>query len=238
MPDSGCTRSVIAKDVADRYGLRYWAEPGRALIAANGEPMACEGLARLTVNAVRGPRVDVEALVSSSLSDDFLLAWHDLVRMKVLSESFPAVAAAASETDREAEDRKLKAEMDKLCQEFGDVLNDKLSKEPMAGPPMVIHLRDDVEIRPRRVLTARVIPVHFQEEADKLVQQLLEDGVIAKVDGPTDFSRSQPAATERRRASGWSRSSPTTTASSGARWRPFRRRGRSSRTCPPTAGSL
>ena len=52
---------------------------------------------------------------------------------------------------------------------------------------MHIFLRDDVDVRPCRILTSRQVPVHMKVEADKLIKELLISGVIVKVDGPTDW---------------------------------------------------
>ena len=55
----------------------------------------------------------------------------------------------------------------------------------MAGKPMKIVLKPNA--KPHKVLTARKTPKHWEKAADKKIDELLEKGVIAKVDGPTDW---------------------------------------------------
>ena len=52
---------------------------------------------------------------------------------------------------------------------------------------MIIKLRSDTKITPRRCLTARQVPVHYKEAADELINQLLEQGVISRVETPTEW---------------------------------------------------
>jgi hypothetical protein len=50
---------------------------------------------------------------------------------------------------------------------------------------MKIHLRDDIEISPRKCYVARAMPVHQQVAATKLEQELEASGIIQKVNKPT-----------------------------------------------------
>ena len=52
-----------------------------------------------------------------------------------------------------------------LMEKSPNVLSDKLFKEPMKGDPMVIHMRDNVEVVPRRCYIARQTPIHLQQAA-------------------------------------------------------------------------
>ena len=59
-----------------------------------------------------------------------------------------------------------------LFSEFSDVISDMMSQEPMNCPPMHVRLRSDITIVPRKVSTARRIPLHQEKEADFLVKDL------------------------------------------------------------------
>ncbi|PCJ22642.1 MAG: hypothetical protein COA94_08945, partial [Rickettsiales bacterium] len=77
--------------------------------------------------------------------------------------------------------------IDSLVAEFADVFDDK-EVTPMAGAPMHIHLREGVNVRPTRISTARLIPLHYREEAEKAIELFVRSGVIEKVTGnPTDW---------------------------------------------------
>ena len=40
---------------------------------------------------------------------------------------------------------------------------------------------------PKHILTARQILIHMQEEADNIIKQAIEDGILQKMDEPTDW---------------------------------------------------
>ncbi len=61
------------------------------------------------------------------------------------------------------------------------------SLKPMKGPPMKITSRDDKPKKPKCILTTRQIPIHMQEEAENIIKQAIEDGILQKMDEPTDW---------------------------------------------------
>ena len=64
-----------------------------------------------------------------------------------------------------------------LLDEYPDVLSDELSPEPMkTDAPMHIHIREGAT--PRKVTTARCVPLRYECEAEKTVQELIKKGVI------------------------------------------------------------
>ena len=56
----------------------------------------------------------------------------------------------------------------------------------MKTDPMHIYLKESDE-RPLRISTARQIPKHFQAAAERCIRDLLDKGVIEKVDYPTGW---------------------------------------------------
>ena len=50
---------------------------------------------------------------------------------------------------------------------------------------MVIELDTHKEAKPRKVTSTRPIPFHWQNEANELVQQLINDGIIEEVHNDT-----------------------------------------------------
>ena len=51
----------------------------------------------------------------------------------------------------------------------------------MKGPPMRIELDHSKNIEPKKVENCRKLPIHWEDEADKLVKQLLKDDIISEV---------------------------------------------------------
>ena len=132
----------------------------------------------------------ITALVSTDLQDDILVSWHDLVALGVLHPSFPnggddlahQVRTAVAQMDPEAEVQKIK-------EEFADILSDSLEdvKGTMAGPPMHITIDPNANVTPLKVRTARKTPIHIQAAADALIQELLAAGIIVPVHEATEW---------------------------------------------------
>ena len=77
--------------------------------------------------------------------------------------------------------------MDKIIADFPDVFVESLTEDYIRCPPIDIPLRKDVEIIPQRSLTARAVPLHMQEQADKAIQDLLDKGIIVPEPEATMF---------------------------------------------------
>ncbi len=52
---------------------------------------------------------------------------------------------------------------------------------------MTITLKDDKPIKPKHILTMRQIPIHMQEEVNQIINQAIQDGILQKMDEPTDW---------------------------------------------------
>ena len=50
---------------------------------------------------------------------------------------------------------------------------------------MVIFLNNPVDVKTTHIINARPIPLHYQDKADALVQKLVDESIITKVDIPT-----------------------------------------------------
>jgi hypothetical protein len=206
-PDSGTTRTVVARDVLDGVGVGYSPTTAK-LFVADDRRMDCSGRVTLRILQFDGhtykKAVTIRAVVCADLHDEILLSWHDLVQLSVLPEDFPAVqksqasqklaAAAPVEVKKVdvGESRRVTAvaedSSEALFRDFPDVLSDELTHGHMLGKePMKIQVRTDVHVRPVRRLTARPIPVHFRKEADRMVEELIAEGILARVEHPTDW---------------------------------------------------
>lgn len=173
-PDTGATRSVVARNILSRYNIEPFSSHSR-LFAANGEEMQCNGSVKLRVSKSKHI---INALVSSDIKDEILISWHDLQAIGVISQDFPSKI------------RKVDSLMitEDLKKSFPDVLNDDLTPgEMMSGPPMKIHLRKDVKITPNMQSVTRKIPIHLQESANKVVDELIRNGILKQVDVPTEW---------------------------------------------------
>ena len=76
---------------------------------------------------------------------------------------------------------------DQLISNNSDVIQDHLNAKIMHGKPMHIYLHPLDDVTPKRVLTARSIPIHWQEQAEKEIHRLVNNGILAKVEMPTEY---------------------------------------------------
>ena len=75
----------------------------------------------------------------------------------------------------------------KLIQSYPHVLSGEFPFSGMRGDKMEIYLSEKVDQRPTKVLTARAIPINYCDEADKLINKMLAEGIITPVTTPTDW---------------------------------------------------
>jgi len=176
LPDSGATSSVMALDVAKRFGINV--TPTRqTLYAADNRRLNCEGRATIKIDQTK-----IKFLLSSSIKNDVLLSWHDLVKLGVLPADFPnhkrfptgKVSRVCDKTDLSEEIRKLKSD-------FADVLTDKLPANPIVGPPMTIELDQTRPIKPVTTANCKELPVHWQVPATELIDELIRSDIIERV---------------------------------------------------------
>ena len=178
LPDTGATISVIASDIARRYGLRR-RDSTEKLLAADNSTLKVLGCTRIKINGVQ-----IRALITDAFSNEILLSWRDMVRLHIIAEDFPQPMAnqvarcIAITKEEEAAIDTLKKE---ILEEFPDVLQDTLPDKPMFGPRMTITLNNDSNMKPRCTTTCRPIPFHMEEAADRCIESLLKQGVIEKV---------------------------------------------------------
>jgi hypothetical protein len=179
LPDSGTTRSIMNHDVAMKNGTKLVLDKSIGLTAANRLQIACTGTAKLQV-ICKNRSMHTNNIIVSKEVKQVIVGWQDLKPIGVLRPNFPAMEEKAEAANNivalveEEKDNKLGELREKLISKFCPVFSDKVSKTPMKGEPMHIHLRDDVEIVPHQCYTARATPIHQHEKA-KLLELDLEE---------------------------------------------------------------
>ena len=73
-----------------------------------------------------------------------------------------------------------------LLNEFKDVISDTLPKKPACGKPMKIHLKTSM-ITPMKILATWKVLLHWEEPTHWVIDKALADGIITKVEGPTNW---------------------------------------------------
>jgi hypothetical protein len=191
LADTGATQSLISLSTATKHGCKI-RETTICLSAAKGTKIDVSGTTSLQV-VEKGQRVHtIVAIVSQNL-DQTIVGWKDLMAMGIISSDWPAMPPqetegkilAADDNEEEKELGKLKTHM---LNRYSTVFSDTINEKPIAGTPMKIHLRDDIQITPQKCYVARAMPVHQQATATKLEQELEAAGIIQKVDKPTAWT--------------------------------------------------
>ena len=143
----------------------------------------------------------IDALVVEDLNHPLLISWNDCVHLKLITRKFPLdndddskstssdtkmVNTSQISTFKKSAHSEIKS---KLLNEFDDVIHDFLNPVPMKSP---IHIySNNRKEKPLRISTARQIPKHLQADAKAAVQNLLQKGVIQRINTPT--TRCSPA---------------------------------------------
>lgn len=202
LPDSGAEASIMPARLARLlYANRRFHPATESLVAVNGARLRCYGCvyAQVTFQGNTTPRT-LRFLVTPDVSET-LVGWRHLIEIGVLPKDFPCLLqpsrqsttapGSSSSTTKvrsvTAPDDALEAVKTRLLHEFSDVLSNSLSDKVIKGPPVKIHLEEGVDIKPLKVFTARQVPLHWQEEADRVVQEHLDAGIIERVTWPTDW---------------------------------------------------
>jgi hypothetical protein len=153
LADTGATRSLISLSTANKHGCKI-SPTSICLSAANGTKIDVSGTTSLQV-VDKGKRIHTIVAVVSMNIDQMIIGWKDLMAMGVISPDWPAMPQqeaegrilAADEDEEEKELGKLKTHM---LKKYNTVFSDTINKKPIAGLPMKIHLRDDIEINPQK----------------------------------------------------------------------------------------
>ena len=74
---------------------------------------------------------------------------------------------------------------------YGDVLRDGLPiNHTMVSDPVTIKFNEGIVVRPLFCTKAKLVPLHYKEEANEMVDEMLKQGVIGKAGGYTEWCSS------------------------------------------------
>jgi hypothetical protein len=187
----GATQSLISLSTATKHGCKI-KETTICLSAANGTKIDVSGTTSLQV-VEKGRRVHTIVAVVLQNIDQTIVGWKDLMAMEVISLDWPAMPRQETDgkihaTDDDEEEKELGKLKIHMLKKYSTVFSDTINKKPIAGTPMKIHLRDNIQITPQKCYLARATPVHQQAAATKLEQELEAAGIIQKVDKQTAWT--------------------------------------------------
>ena len=151
--------------------------------------MTVNGRAHVNIEAgIQRGRLSI--LVSSDLDEEMLLGISTLKDMDRIPQGFPNYIL-----DRNIELGTYKccaaklqdcqSLLERLFNKYNTTLSDDLNPKPMKGDRMRINLKADAV--PKKVMSARRVPLRYEKEADKVIQDLIDKLVIKPVKNTTDW---------------------------------------------------
>ena len=165
--------------------------------------MKINGVATFWAKICKDQYTMVEAVVSSDLSDKFLISHLTQKSLGILHESWPYsynaemsnglqeinmynVNLVKDKKDEVWPNPKWPKEFRDLCVEYEDILVDTLTPvSRLQCPPMVVHVKDGVKI-PNNIPKVKPVPLHLKALADKELQALIDSKIVEKYDLPLD----------------------------------------------------
>ena len=197
IPDTGASVSVCAMDLINCWGFGVCqGHTIRELYACTGDAIKCAGVAHVEVQ-VGCAQINMDMIIVEQLRGEILICCEDLIRLGILRDDFPSqltcnyIPKSVSHCRQNftVMDSCLQRTLEKIFCEFGHVFETPGEGKirPMAGPPMRIHLKTDVDVKPTRVLNARRVPIHLEEKASKEVASLIRQDILTKIDYPTTW---------------------------------------------------
>ncbi|QQP55719.1 Uncharacterized protein FKW44_000153 [Caligus rogercresseyi] len=208
LPDTGTAECLANDGLMDNLGYEVDPTKKRRIIAANGTELECVGAVEVFFR-FQGYETQTTVYVSPDVTD-FLLAWHTMQDLRMISPEFPFEAGsqvyqvkynyttrARTQGSKAVQHVKLiidpsPNEVEKavkaIKENFKSVFNSSSSLKAMQGEPMHIHLQDiPAEKKPKPCCVARSIPYAYREAAKKEIDDMVEKKIIKPVSEPTDF---------------------------------------------------
>ena len=179
-PDTGSAATLIASDLAKKYGIKASRPSNRAYVSVNGDPVPTSGTAQVTLS-ISDRSISTLFVISSALTNEIIIGRDDLKKLGVIPKQFPNPIYIVSEN-------RFSSIKDALLRNNQDVLTDELPSTSMntGCVAMKIHLTPG-EINPFRISTAHQIPLHWKEKAERIVKKLIDSGVIKQENDPTEW---------------------------------------------------
>ena len=136
----------------------------------------------------RGITISAGCFVSPALKDGLLLSWFHMRDLGLLTDRFPGITSADGLAKPAIAAVLPKDSMAAIKEDFADVLSDSLATAcgRMKGEPVHLELNDD-DIKPCHVKTARQVNIHHRDAANKLMDELLQAGVLVRVEEWTEW---------------------------------------------------
>ena len=179
-PDTRSAATLIAADLAHRYNIKTTGPSKTKYVNVNGDPVPTAGVAPINLSSL-GRIISTAAVITPVIRNEIIVGPEDLKNLGVIHQQFPAPIFIVPK-DRYS------ALQEKLISSHPEFITDELPEDSMNTGciSMKIHLTPG-ENTPFRISTAREIPLHWREKAEKIINKLITGKVIKQQDDPTEW---------------------------------------------------
>ena len=124
---------------------------------------------------------ETKAVITDAIKNEIIVGRDDLGKLGVIPKQFPLPVYLLSED-------KYTSIRESLIKDNPTVLTDELPQESLNTGciAMKVHLTLG-ERKPFRISTARQIPLHWRDKAEKIIKKLIDAKVITPQDEPTEW---------------------------------------------------
>ena len=189
--DTGNCRTLVSSDIADKWNIPlHPATVNDTLNTVTGKKIKVTGQIMLEAT-FNNKTCYFDCLVTSGLEHEILVSWHDAEAIGAVKftqnekKSLPRCGHIKEKSIEFVEESQENVEKKKehFKSKYPNVLRDKLpANYGMRGPKVHITLSPDCPDKPKKAKTAYLVPVMFREKAKQVIIDLMESGVIKKLE--------------------------------------------------------
>ena len=178
-PDTGSATTLLASDVAERHGIKpSGPAPSTKYVNVSGDTVPVTGTATIQLSS-GSHTTTTKAIISPTITNEIIIGRGDLQKLGIISPLFPKPIYVITQKHYD----QLK---NRLIRCYPKVITDDLPDGAMQGCVMKIHLTPG-EKKQFRITTARQVPLHWKDKAERIVNKLLREKVIARQVDPTEW---------------------------------------------------
>lgn len=184
LPDSGAQITMIAEDIANRFGLPKW--PSTIDMVGIEEKPGEPGLTVYDtcpiILAFGSRRVVVRnAKIGSFMHPGTMcIDWQSLQHLRVIPVINQTPDDVVSIDLIEAGSC---GPLEALMAKYPDVFVDTLDEsKAIKGPKMHVHMKTDIPVRPLNISSTKAVPINLQKAADQALEGLISAGIIKPIE--------------------------------------------------------
>ena len=179
-PDTGSAATLIAADLAARHNIKPTSPSFIKYYNVCGDPVPTAGTVSVFLKS-SNHMSKTKAVITDAIKNEIIVGRDDLSKLGIISKQFPLPVYLLSEN-------KYASMKESLIKDNPTVLTDDLPQKSLNTGciAMKVHLTPG-EKKPFRISTARQIPLHWREKAEKIIKKLIDGKVITPQDEPTEW---------------------------------------------------